>query len=103
MTFVDDHDQALSPKLIEMMARAQRAFATGRIGEAEFNCRLVLGANKKEFAALHLLGLIAFQRGQFEEAQRLIRDALRVNPRSARAHSNLALVLQQLNRLDEAL
>jgi tetratricopeptide (TPR) repeat protein len=86
-----------------MMARAQRAFASGRFGEAEFNCRLVLGAHKNEFAALHLLGLIHFQRGKFEEAHRLIRQALRVNPRSAKAHSNLALTLQQLNRLDDAL
>jgi tetratricopeptide (TPR) repeat protein len=96
-------DPAVGSKLIDMMARAQRAFAAGRLGEAEFNCRLVLGASKKDFAALHLLGAIEFQRGKFEEAHRLIRQALRVNPRSAKAHSNLALVSQQLNRLDEAL
>ncbi len=96
-------DQAVGSKLIEMMARAQRAFIAGRLGEAEFNCRLVLGADKRSFEALHLLGLIDFQRGKFEEAHRLIRQALRVNPNSAKAHSNLALVLQQLNRLDEAL
>jgi len=96
-------DQAASSKLIEMLAHAQRAFVEGRLGEAEFNCRLVLGANKKSFEALHLLGLIEFQRGRFEEAHRLIRGSLRVNPRSAKAHSNLALVLQGLNRLDEAL
>jgi tetratricopeptide (TPR) repeat protein len=95
--------QAVGSKLIEMRTRAQRAFVEGRLGEAEFNCRLVLGANKKDFEALHLLGLIEFQRGKFEEAHRLICHALRVNARSAKAHSNLALVLQQLNRLEEAL
>jgi tetratricopeptide (TPR) repeat protein len=103
MTFSQDADEVLSPKLMEMMARAQRAFMSGRLGEAEFNCRLVLGAHKNEFAALHLLGLIQFQHGKFEEANRLIRQALRVNPRSAKANSNLALALQQLNRLDDAL
>src|SRR5215472_12644561 len=96
-------DQAVGSKLIEMLARAQRAFMGGRLGEAEFNCRLVLGANKTQFEALHLLGLIEFQRGRLEEAHRLIVRALRVNPRSAKAHSNRALVLQQLNRLDDAL
>jgi tetratricopeptide (TPR) repeat protein len=96
-------DQAVGSKLVEMAARAQRAFVAGRLGEAEFNCRLVLGAGKKNFEALHLLGLIEFQRGKFEEAHRLIRQALRINPRSAKAYSNLALVLQQLNRLDDAL
>jgi len=96
-------DQAVGSKLLEMMARAQRAFIAGRLAEAEFNCRLVLGVDKTQFEALHLLGLIEFQRGRFEEAHRLIRQALRVNPRSAKAHSNLALVLQQLNRLEESL
>jgi tetratricopeptide (TPR) repeat protein len=96
-------DPAVGSKLIDMVARAQRAFVAGRLGEAEFNCRLVLGTDKKQFEALHLLGLIEFQRGKFEEAHRLIRQALRANPRSAKAHSNLALALQQLNRLDEAL
>jgi tetratricopeptide (TPR) repeat protein len=96
-------DEAADSKLIEMMTRAQRAFIGGRLSEAEFNCRLVLGANKTQFEALHLLGLIEFQRGKFELANRLIRQAVRVNPRSAKAHSNLALVLHQLGRLDEAL
>jgi tetratricopeptide (TPR) repeat protein len=96
-------DHAARSKLVEMLARAKRAFVEGRLGEAEFNCRLVLGANKKDFEALHLLGLIEFQRGKLEKAHGLIRQALRVNPRSAKAHSNLALVLQQLNRLEEAL
>jgi tetratricopeptide (TPR) repeat protein len=96
-------DQAVGSKLMEMVARAQRSFIAGQLGQAEFNCRLVLGAEKHHFEALHLLGLIEFQRSKFEEAHRLIRQALRVNPRSAKAHSNLALVLQQLNRLDDAL
>jgi tetratricopeptide (TPR) repeat protein len=89
--------------MVEIVARAQHAFAAGRLAEAEFNCRLVLSANKKQFDALHLLGSIEFQHGRFEEAQRLIRQAVRINPGSAAAHSNLALVLQQLNQLDHAL
>ena len=96
-------DQSVAPNLIETVSRALSAYAAGNLGQAEFYCRLVLGADKKQFEALHLLGLIEFQRGKLDEAHRLIRQALKVNPRSAKAHSNLALVLQQLNRLDEAL
>ena len=79
------------------------AHGAGRLDEAEFCCRLVLAANKKQFDALHLLGLIQFQRGRFDEAHRLIGQAIKINPRSAKARSNLALVLQQLGRSEQAL
>lgn len=92
-----------TPNLIDTVRRALRAHAAGRLEEAEYCCRLVLATTKKQFEALHLLGLIEFQRGRLDEAYRLIRKALKINPRSVQAHSNLGLVLQQLNRLDEAL
>ena len=88
---------------LDTLRRALAAHAAGRLSEAEFCCKLVLAANKKQFDALHLLGLIEFQRGRADEAYRLIRQALKINPRSVHAHCNLGLVLGQLGRLDEAL
>ena len=85
------------------LRRALEAHAARRLGEAEFYCRLVLAADKKQFDALHLLGVIEYQRGHFGEAERLIRQALKINPRSVQAHSNFAMVLQQLGRDTEAL
>src|SRR6266567_4081930 len=103
MTYNKDADQSIAPTMMEPLRRAHRAFAEGRLGEAEFYCRLVVGADKKHFEGLHLLGLIALQKGDLDEASRLVRQALKVNPRSARAYSNLALIQQHLNRLDDAL
>jgi tetratricopeptide (TPR) repeat protein len=91
------------PLPIDALRQAMIAHGAGRLGEAEFYCRLVLAANKKQFDALHLMGLIEFQRGKFEEACRLISQAIKNNPRSAKARSNIALVLQQLGRPEEAL
>jgi tetratricopeptide (TPR) repeat protein len=88
---------------VETLRRAMAANAAGRLDEAEFYCRLVLAANKKQFDAVHLLGLIKFQRGNLDEAHRLIRQAIKLNPKSAKARSNLALVLQQLGRPEQAL
>jgi tetratricopeptide (TPR) repeat protein len=88
---------------VDTLRRAMAAHGAGRLDEAEFCCRLILAANKKQFDALHLMGLIQFQRGRFDEAHRLISQAIKINPRSAKASSNLALVLQHLGRPKEAL
>ena len=94
--------QQRSGSLLEMVARAAAAHANGRASDAEFNCRLVLAADKRQFDALHLLGVIEFERGKFEEAHQLFRQATKANPQSANAYSNLGMVLQELGRLHEA-
>jgi tetratricopeptide (TPR) repeat protein len=88
---------------VQTLRQAMAAYGAGRLDEAEFYSRLVVAADKKQFDAVHLLGLIEFQRGRFDAAHRLIRQAIKINPKSAKARSNLALVLQQLSRPEEAL
>ena len=63
----------------------------------------MLKAQRDNFDALHLLGMLNHQRGKAGEAYRLITAALKVQPRSPDALSNLALVLHALKRSDEAL
>jgi tetratricopeptide (TPR) repeat protein len=89
--------------LEELLRRAFAAHDAGRLDEAEYCCRMLLAADKKQFDALHLLGLIEFQRGRFDEAYRSICQALEINRRAVHAHLNLGLVLQELNRNGEAL
>jgi len=103
MTYEQDTDQSAAPNLIGPLRQALHAYGAGRLGEAEFYCRLVLGGKKDQFDATHLLGLIDLQRGRIDEAHRLIRKALKINPQSVQAHSNLALILQELDRPEEAL
>jgi tetratricopeptide (TPR) repeat protein len=75
----------------------------GRLDEAEKAYRRVLKANRNDFNALHLLGMLHHQRGKPGEAYQLITSALKVHPRSADALANLALVLHALKRDNEAL
>jgi tetratricopeptide (TPR) repeat protein len=77
----------------ELLKQAVEAHARGDLTTASFYCRLILSSEKKQFDALHLLGLIEFQRNQHSEAAQLIGRAIKINPRSADAHTNLALVL----------
>ncbi len=75
----------------------------GRLDEAEKLYTRALKAQRDNFDALHLLGMLNHQRGKAGEAYRLIAAALKVQPRSPDALSNLALVLHTLKRSVEAL
>ena len=57
--------------------RAWVDFSAGRLGDAERGCQLALGVKKNDFNALHLMGLIHFQRRNFERAQDAIWRALK--------------------------
>jgi tetratricopeptide (TPR) repeat protein len=85
--------------LQEALALHQR----DQFAEAEKLYARVLKAQRDNFDALRLLGMLNHQRGKPGEAYRLISAALKVEPRSPDALSNLALVLQTLKRNDEAL
>jgi tetratricopeptide (TPR) repeat protein len=75
----------------------------GRLDEAEKLYTRVLKAQRDNFDALHLLGMLNHQRGKTGEAYRLLSAALKSQPRSPDALSNFALVLHALKRSDEAL
>jgi predicted TPR repeat methyltransferase len=63
----------------------------------------VLAIEPRRFDALHLLGVIARQRGDAATAVTLIRDALTIDPAQARAHSNLGAALQDAGDTQGAL
>jgi tetratricopeptide (TPR) repeat protein len=74
----------------------------GRLDLAEAAYRQVLTLAPQEPEALHLLGLVALQTGRPEPAAGLIGAAIRLEGGRAAYHSNLALALRALGRLDEA-
>src|SRR5262245_5824312 len=89
--------------LVETLTRAFAAYDAGDLSQAAHCCRLVLTAQKKQFDAIHLMGLIALRRGNHGDARRLIRQAIKVNPRSADAHTNYAMVINDAKGPAEAL
>jgi predicted O-linked N-acetylglucosamine transferase (SPINDLY family) len=54
------------------------------------------------FDAMHLLGVVAMQRGHLDDARGLITDAIALNPKFAAAHNNLGNVYLRQGRLDDA-
>jgi protein O-GlcNAc transferase len=75
----------------------------GKLDEAEALYRSVLATEATHFGALHLTGLIHFQRGQPGAAVEWIGRAIAVNPGVPEAHSNLGLALHQMKQIDAAM
>jgi predicted O-linked N-acetylglucosamine transferase (SPINDLY family) len=86
-----------------MVGRAMALHQSGQLSEAERVYKSVLKAQPNHFEALHFQGLLEAQRGNFAEADRLMRRSLKVNGKVADAHANHARVLNALKCSEEAL
>jgi protein O-GlcNAc transferase len=75
----------------------------GRLTEAAALYRKMLAQNPGDAGALHLLGVVEYQRNNPAAAIELIGRAIRINPRNAIFFSNLGLAYRALGRVEEAL
>ncbi|MFN3657562.1 MAG: tetratricopeptide repeat protein [Pseudolabrys sp.] len=89
--------------VIEMLRRAAGHHQRGELGQAEVLYREVLAREPANFDALHLYGVLLYQRGNPVEALKSIAQALKVNARAPAAYSNHGIVLGVLSRHEEAL
>jgi tetratricopeptide (TPR) repeat protein len=74
----------------------------GRIDEAESHYRQALRLAPDNPSAIHLLGVVALNRGDLKRAAEMIRQALRLRPDFADAHLNLGNVLLDSGQRREA-
>jgi protein O-GlcNAc transferase len=81
---------------------AVRLHLSGKLNEAETVYRLLLQSDPANPEALHLLGVISYQRGRYEEAEDLIGRAIAINKRAAEYRNNLGNVYLAQGRLDAA-
>ncbi|HSS65298.1 MAG TPA: tetratricopeptide repeat protein, partial [Gammaproteobacteria bacterium] len=83
----------------------KRAFEAHRSGDLDFAetiYREILSAQPENAHAIHLLGLIALQKGRVEDARELIEGAIERDESHALFHCNLGEAYRLLGRLDEA-
>jgi protein O-GlcNAc transferase len=85
-----------------LLDTALRHHQSERLDAAEQGYRAVLALDPRHADALHLLGVVAHQRGDHEAALRLIADAIVQNGRVAAFHNNHGNVLVQLGRHADA-
>lgn len=86
----------------QLLEQAAEWHREQRLDDAEAVYRQVFEAQPIYIDALHLLGVIYSQRGDHATAERLIRQALRENPKADTYHNNLGKALQGQGRLEEA-
>jgi len=87
----------------QAMDLATQLQARGRLQEAEHLLRQILQQYPKHAFALHLLGVIAYQTGHFQQAAELVQHAISINGKVALFHANLCEILRQSGQLDRAI
>jgi Flp pilus assembly protein TadD len=85
------------------LARGLECHQAGKLEEAERCYRKVLTLHPEHFDALHMLGVVALQKGRVDYAIDLIERALLQKQGIPAAHGNLATALSRSGRLEEAL
>ena len=91
------------PNLSRLQRQARHSFQEGDLAKAERLCAGILELRPDDFEALHLLGMLNFQRQRMVEALHFLAAALKVNSSSSDALSNLGLALHATGRTDEAI
>jgi predicted O-linked N-acetylglucosamine transferase (SPINDLY family) len=98
-----------SPVKVSGAQRVQQVFAQGmtshqrgQLAEAQARYKEVLRFQPKHPDALHLLGVIAGQLGDYPRAIELLDKAIAVYPDNAAFHSNRGVALKALGELDAA-
>jgi predicted O-linked N-acetylglucosamine transferase (SPINDLY family) len=85
-----------------LLQSASEHHAAGQFSEAEDLYRQILQHNPSHVVALHLLGMIACQRGDGAAALELLDRIIKINPADAEAYCSRGNALYLLQRYEEA-
>ncbi len=86
----------------ESFAAAFKEYEAGRLPEAQALCRQILAVDPRHAAALHLLGMIAYDARQYKIAVGLFNKAITLDDTDASFHNSLGQAYRRLGRFDEA-
>lgn len=75
----------------------------GKLDEAELIYKKILTENSENSEALHLLGVIFCQKGNYTKAIDLINHAIKIVPNSPLYYNNLAMIYQTIDNEEESI
>ena len=75
----------------------------GKLEQAQQTYEQILAVSPSNFDALHFMGVIFYQLGNYPKSVEIIGKALAVDTKQAAAHINLGVALTGLGRIEEAL
>jgi len=87
----------------DLFAQATAYHRSGDLAKAQAGYKKVLKKRPNHFGALHMLAVSEQQSGNSPSAERLLRRALLIDPKSAAARCDLGVVLAAQQRPDDAL
>lgn len=90
------------PTLAETLQVAFQHYQNQELEQAERIYREVLSVDPRNFDALHLLGLLAYRTGRYDDAIERLRGAVEVNAAHPVAHTNLGAAFRAAGRRNEA-
>ena len=102
---ITDHpkEKITAPQIPAAITAAIALQNSGQLKDAEEVYRRVLRSHPGNSDALHLLGLIAYERGDHQTAVDLITRASKISPSIAFIHNNLGLAWHDLGKIDKAI
>jgi len=87
----------------QLFAQGLALHGQGELAKAMQTYEQVLRLAPKHFDALHHVGIVAFQTGDYQMAAGFFRSALAVHPEAGAAHNNLGNALREQQHLEDAL
>jgi protein O-GlcNAc transferase len=87
----------------KVFRQAVQHHQAGQLDDAEKLYRQILSQNPRHAASLHMLGVVAVQREQYETAAELIGRSISLAPNVPEAHGNLGVAYERLGRTDQAI
>ena len=89
-------------ELNALLRQAQSLHQAGRLAEAERDYLVIAGFAAANAEIWHLLGVIAYQQGNFGPAIERYRKATELRVDFPQAHNNLAIALKATGQMDSA-
>jgi len=90
------------PTVAEVFSSALQHHQAGNLRQAELLYQQILQADPNHPDGHHMLGVLAYHRGQFGQAVASIRQALALNPSAAAYYGNLGVAQDALGQTEEA-
>ena len=85
-----------------LLSQAMEKHQNGDMVSARLLYERIIALNPSDADALNLLGVLALQHGQLNEAYRFIKNAIDINPHVAEYHHNLGQVFKQRGDQNQA-
>ena len=89
--------------MIESLDKAITLHALGQLDKAKRIYENIIQSENSNFQAMHLLGVIFFQKKNYSKSIKLIKNSININPKNFAAYNNLGNVFKELRKYSDAI